>query len=415
VAADETSITELFLDLVRVPSPSGRERAIALVIRNWLDRFGVIADFDGTGPLNDSDAGNLVATIPGASGAPGFLFVAHMDTVESGAPAIEPVLGADGVIRSSGRTILGADNKSAVAALMMLCKSVAGLPADARPTLHAAFTCREESGTMGASLLDLGDRTVDCAFCLDGSDPIGTVITRALGQTVFTIVIHGRRAHAAANPEAGVSAIRVAGEIVAALPLGRQAHGGSLGVAAIVGGGVIDRLTPSWIPRLRIDDEDAAGGDLVLAALEATPTNSVPDLAYLRGEARGFSTAAIGQTLETIARIVAGVAESHGAGHELRVDLDAAIPPMPGSRASRALALFEQAADATPGVEIVFKERPVTIEANYLAGPYDTIAIATGGQAPHQTAESITTAELEALADLLLGIVKAAAAPAAAS
>ena len=98
---------------------------------------------------------------------------------------------------------------------------------------------------MGAGLLagDLLER-VDCAFSVDGAKPVGTVITRALGQTSFAFVVHGRAAHAAANPEAGVNAIAVAAEIVAALPLGRQPGGGSVNVAAIVGGSVIDRLTP---------------------------------------------------------------------------------------------------------------------------------------------------------------------------
>ena len=69
-------------------------------------------------------------------------------------------------------------------------------------------------------------------------------------------MVHGRAAHAAANPEAGVNAIAVAAEIVAALPLGRRPGGGSVNVAAIVGGSVIDRLTPeaiaeraAWSPR----------------------------------------------------------------------------------------------------------------------------------------------------------------------
>ena len=69
------------------------------------------------------------------------------------------------------------------------------------------------AGLLAPSLL----AAVDCAFSVDGARPVGTVITRALGQTSFSFVIHGRAAHAAANPEAGISAIRVAAEIVAAL------------------------------------------------------------------------------------------------------------------------------------------------------------------------------------------------------
>ncbi len=240
----EGSIEELFCALAAIPSPSGRERAVGEAIRIWLAAAGIDAAFDDVGAVNGSDAGNLIATVPGAPSAPRLLFVAHMDTVESGSEAIAPVIGDDGVIRSAGDTILGADNKSAVAAVMRCCRAAVAIPAAERATVIAAFTCREEAGRMGAGLLDLDALSVDCAFSVDGSRPIGTVITRALGQQVFTIEIHGRTAHAAADPEAGVNAIAVAGEIVAAMALGRRPGGGSASIASIVGGAVIDRLAP---------------------------------------------------------------------------------------------------------------------------------------------------------------------------
>jgi acetylornithine deacetylase/succinyl-diaminopimelate desuccinylase-like protein len=397
-------VTSLFLDLVRIPSPSGREREVGLFIRNWLADLGVQADFDGTGTTNDSDAGNLIATVVGAKDAPSHLFVAHMDTVESGIDPIEPVLGADGVIRSAGDTILGADNKSAVAALMRLCQVVAAQPADERSTIYAVFTCREETGTMGASLLDLGDRTIDYAYCLDGSDPVGTVITRALGQTVFTVVIRGRSAHAAADPDAGLSAIRVAGELVVAVPLGRQSGGGSVSIAAIVGGGVVRRLSPAARPGLDVGD-DASGDDLVLAALEATATNSIPDVVYLRGEVRGYSQKDMSRTLGLVEATVARTCDAHGADYEWRVDFAAAIPPMPGGENARAIELVAAAASEINGAEFVPTARPVTIEANYLAPTYNAVALASGGRKAHQTSEEIAIIELEQLEALLVRIV----------
>jgi tripeptide aminopeptidase len=410
VATSAQSITELFMELVRVPSPSGRERQLALFIREWLARAGVPSELDGTGPLNDSDAGNLIASVSGDAGAPRFLFVAHMDTVESGVPSIEPALGADGVVRSAGETILGADNKSAVAALMRLCEAVATMPEQERPTVHAAFTSREESGTMGASVLDLGERAIDYAYCVDGSDPVGTVLTRSLGQTVFTLLLRGRRAHAAANPEAGLSAIVLAGEIVTRFRLGRQPDGGSASVAAIVAGNVIARLRPDALGSLGLAD-GASGEELVLAALEATATNSVPDLALLRGEARGYSADSVTGTLATLERIVAEVCGAAGASYQWRVDHAAAIPPMPAAPDSPALARVQAAVRATPGTELLLRDRPVTIEASYLAPRYDAVALASGGRAPHELGEHIAVAELEQLEALLLGIVAPGAPP----
>lgn len=344
----DASITQLFCELAAIPSPSGRERMLGEQIRGWLAGHGVEAAFDGTGGGNDSDAGNLIAVVPGAQTRPTFLFIAHMDTVESGTPPVTARFDAQGVIRSGGDTILGADNKSAVAAVMALCRAAAARPAGKRPTIVAAFTCREESGRMGASLLDLGPWQVDCAFSVDGSKPVGTVITRALGQTVFSFSVHGRAAHAAANPEAGVSAVAVAGEIIAALALGRRPDGGSASIAAIVGGAVIDRLSPDAFARLRVAPSDD-GRAAVWRALQSTPTNSVPDLALVRGEVRGYSTEAMERDVQEITGIAERICEARGARCEWVREVGRMIPPMPGRGDSRALALVRAAAATVRG------------------------------------------------------------------
>ncbi len=63
-----------------------------------------------------------------------------MDTVESGTPPVTPHIDDDGVIRSDGETILGADNKAAVAAVMRVCAAAAslsrGAAADGARRLH---------------------------------------------------------------------------------------------------------------------------------------------------------------------------------------------------------------------------------------------------------------------------------------
>jgi tripeptide aminopeptidase len=390
-------VTQLFLELVAVPSPSRRERVIGELIREWLAGHTATATFDDAGAVNGSDAGNLIATVPGAAGAPVYLFVAHMDTVEAGSPAVTPHLGEDAVIRSDGETILGADNKAAVAAVMRVCAAAAALPQAVRPTVHAAFTCCEESGKMGAGLLsaELLQR-VDCVFSVDGARPVGTVITRALGQTSFAFVIHGRAAHAAANPEAGVNAIAVASAIVAALPLGRRPGGGSANVAAMVGGSVIDRLTPEVL---------GEGG--VEAALGSALTNSIPDRALVRGEVRGYSVEEIEDTIVAITDTIARVCEARGARYDWMRDRSRMVPPFPHAADSRARALVEAAAARVDGLRVVLEERQATLEANYLAASTDVVALASGGRDPHQVSESIPVAELERLEALLVAILTA--------
>jgi len=390
-------VEELFCELVAIPSPSGRERAVGEAIRAWLAEAGVSAGFDRAGAENDSDAGNLIARVPGAPGAPVLLFVAHMDTVESGAEPVAPVAGEDGVIRSAGETILGADNKSAVAAVMRMLAQAAGADPTARPTVVAAFTCREEAGRMGASLLApalLGE--VDCAFSVDGSSPIGTVITRALGQQVFTVAIHGRAAHAAADPEAGISAIAVAAEAIHGMRLGRLPGGGSASVAALAGGAVLDRL-----------DGVRGGRSGVRAVLDATPTNSVPDLVLLRGEVRGYGREEIAGARAELERAVADACAAHGASYDWQ-DRERAVPPFPGAADSRALALARAAAERVEGARFSVVEAHATLEANYLCDATDVVALASGGRDAHQTTESIELIELRRLEALLSAIVEEA-------
>jgi tripeptide aminopeptidase len=411
VLTRDAPITDLFMELVAMPSPSRRERALGEQIRAWLADHDVVAEFDAAGDVNGSDAGNLIATLPGAPDAPAYLFVAHVDTVESGSPPVRPVVDGAGVIRSDGRTILGADNKSAVAAVMRLCAATARMPTDGRPTVVAAFTCCEESGRMGAGLLDdslLG--TIDCAFSVDGSKPIGTVMTRALGQAAFAFSVHGRATHAAANPEAGISAVRVAAEIIAALPLGRLPGGGSANVAAIVGGQIFDRLAPAQLTALGVG-ADADGVTSTTAALNATLTNSVPDLALVRGEVRSYSVREIEASLQTVEDTIVRLCDAHGARYEWIGDRGRMVPPFPGAPDSRALRLVIAAAEQVPGVRFVQEEARATLEANYLAAETDVVAVASGGRDPHQRSESITTAELEQLEALLLAIVRASPLP----
>jgi tripeptide aminopeptidase len=391
-------IDRLFCELVAIPSPSGCERAVGEAIRDWLSGAGVEAAFDGAGTTNDSDAGNLIARVPGGADRPVLLFVAHMDTVESGAEAVAPVLGADGVIRSAGETILGADNKSAVAAVMRACAVAAGMAPEARPTVIAAFTCREEAGRMGVSLLDLPGMAVDRAFSVDGSSPVGTVITRALGQQVFSVAVRGRTAHAAADPDAGVSAIVVAAEAVAAMELGRLPGGGSASIAAILGGAVLDRLAGR-----------GSGREAVVAAVEATPTNSVPDLVLLRGEVRGYTAEALAGARDALEEVVARVCRARGATYEWR-DRERVVPPFPGAPDSRALALARRACARVDGVRFAVAEAHATLEANYLAAQADVVALCSGGTDAHQLTESIAVSELEALEGLLCAILDEAVA-----
>src|SRR5579864_1185331 len=112
-----SDVLDLFLELAAVPSPPGEERAAADAVLHYLDDLGLDASEDDAGSQVGSTIGNVYALIePTADGGTPLFFCAHLDTVPPTGP-IEPVVN-DGVVRNAAGTILGADNKSAVAVML---------------------------------------------------------------------------------------------------------------------------------------------------------------------------------------------------------------------------------------------------------------------------------------------------------
>ncbi|RYD02523.1 hypothetical protein N752_24655 [Desulforamulus aquiferis] len=108
-----------FMELVQVDSESLAERQVANLLKERLGALGFEVIEDGAGSYVEvgEKTGNLIATLPAAGGAgPSILLSAHMDTVKPGR-GIKPKR-ENGVISSSGNTILGADDKAGVAAIL---------------------------------------------------------------------------------------------------------------------------------------------------------------------------------------------------------------------------------------------------------------------------------------------------------
>src|SRR5207302_9926600 len=154
----------------------GGERAVAAVVLRYLAGVGLEADEDGTGPSIGSTAGNIYARLePTAEGAPLF-FCAHLDIVPPAGP-LEPVV-EDGVVRNAGGTILGADDKSAVVAML---EGVRRVLAENRPHagIELLFTPMEEIGLIGAYAFDDDRLQAQLGYVYDQAAPIGEIILGA--------------------------------------------------------------------------------------------------------------------------------------------------------------------------------------------------------------------------------------------
>src|SRR5262245_22687914 len=138
---NEGWLLETFLHLVRIDNPSGEEAAIAAHVRGLFEALGLTVEEDSIH--------NLLVRVPG-EGEP-LLLNAHMDSV---APCrgVRPVV-ADGVVRSAGDTVLGADDLAGVAAILEGVRVTLerGTPHRAAEIL---LTVQEEIGLRGAVAFD---------------------------------------------------------------------------------------------------------------------------------------------------------------------------------------------------------------------------------------------------------------------
>lgn len=227
-------LNELFSQLCSISSVSRNERAIADRVTSELTALGLEVIEDDAGSQIGGNAGNLLARVPGRSER-SLLLAAHLDTVDDRGVAIEPVV-EEGNWINANDTILGADNKAAVAVLLALAHRVAieGSPVG----LELLFTVCEEDGLQGAKLVDTTALQSDFGYVFDHASPIGEVIMASPTYFHFEAEFRGKAAHAGIRPEAGRNAIVAAAKAIASMPVGRIDEQTTVNIGSIEGGGV---------------------------------------------------------------------------------------------------------------------------------------------------------------------------------
>ena len=100
------------------------------------------------------------------------------------------------------------------------------------------FTRGEEIGLVGATNLDYSLIRAKEAVVFDGNGPVNTITGASPTYMRFDVTVKGRAAHAGVEPEKGLSAIRIATEIINDLPNGRLDEETTFNVGLISGGSV---------------------------------------------------------------------------------------------------------------------------------------------------------------------------------
>jgi len=258
------------------------------------------------------------------------LLTGHMDTVfgvdhpfQSLTWLDEGVLGGPGV----------ADMKGGIAVMLAALKAVEASDVAPRLGYEVVINSDEEVGSTGsAQLLARAAEGKKAALTYEPAAlPDGTLAGARPGSGNFSLIVHGRSAHAGRNPEDGRNAIIAAADLAL-------------------------RLNAAKAPGLNINAARIDGGG---------PTNVVPDLAILRVNLRPATP----QDEAKAAALIQETAAAVAAEHDVVVEVDGSFgrPPKPMTREAEALFTLVKQAGADLGQTIGWQASGGVCDGNNIA------------------------------------------------
>ena len=363
---NEQRLLAEFLELVSFDSESLHEGPIRDHLKQRLTELGLEVREDDAGARLGSGAGNLYARLEGTGES--VLFSAHMDTVSPGRGK-RAVL-EDGIVRSDGTTVLGADDCAGLAAILeaLTVLRERKLP---HPPIEILFSVAEELYGQGSVLFDYARLTSRAAYVLDLSGPVGRAAVCAPTILRLDIAVRGRAAHAGFCPERGVNALRIAASALAEIPTGRVAEDTTVNFGVISGG---------------------------------TGVNVVPEEVMIAGEIRSLRHERAMEKSERIAGVFREKARALGGDAEITVTEQVRAYRI-GSR-DPVVRRFERAAEAM-GLE----PRQITTfggsdNNHFVRHGIRGIVLACGMNEVHSVRETQDIAELVRLAELTLRLME---------
>ncbi|MDK9706294.1 MAG: M20/M25/M40 family metallo-hydrolase [Desulforhopalus sp.] len=244
IAINRERLAATFTELCEISSPSRQEGAISAHLKRVFAELGAdtIYEDDSAGQTG-SESGNLIIRFNGNMADRDGLFLScHMDTVGP-ADGVKVIRNGD-IFTSRGDTILGGDDKAGIAAVLELLTLLRENNAP-HPTIEVIITTCEEIGLLGAKSLDYQKLQTAYGYALDSTGN-NDVIIGAPAANKFTIEIKGLAAHAGLCPEAGINALTIAAQALAALRIGRLDEESTCNFGKIQGG-VATNIVPERV------------------------------------------------------------------------------------------------------------------------------------------------------------------------
>ena len=170
-------------------------------------------------------------------------------------PYLKTQVGGD-IITASGKTLLGADDKSGIAAIMQAAEYLMNYPSIKHGEIKILFTPDEEIG-QGTANLDMKKLGAQYGYTLDGGKA-GSLEDETFSADAATIVINGVIAHPGYAKNKLVNALKIGAEILHALPTNEWAPEATEKKEGFVHpvrfGGIAEKATLEFIVR-DFDDE----------------------------------------------------------------------------------------------------------------------------------------------------------------
>ncbi len=227
-------LKDLFIKLCKISSPSKNERQIQDFIKDLCNKNGLKFYEDDTGKKINGNAGNLIISVDGKIKGKPILLNAHVDTIDGFCEKIFPVI-EDSIIKSDGKNILGADDKSGVAIIMetiftLMESKTAHIP------IEILFSVCEEKGLMGIKHFDFSNLKASVGLCLDSEGGPENIYIKAPSHDKLKIKVFGKASHAGVSPETGINAIKIASFAISKMQLGRIDYETTSNIGTIHGG-----------------------------------------------------------------------------------------------------------------------------------------------------------------------------------
>ncbi|MDR2585390.1 MAG: M20/M25/M40 family metallo-hydrolase [Prevotellaceae bacterium] len=222
-------LVSLFLELIKIDALSGREKPVADYIIRFLTDLGFEPFTDDSAAITGSDTGNVVCKINGGGD---FVVLCHMDTART-TKEVKPVF-HDDRITSDGTTILGADDRAGISAVLFALRKAVAEKKAIRPFTLVFTTC-EESTLLGSKSLQL-DPAIKSGFVFDTWLPTGGFVNESCGAVALAIDVFGKASHSGVAPEKGINAIQIAVEALAKFSFGRINADTTANIGLIKGG-----------------------------------------------------------------------------------------------------------------------------------------------------------------------------------